>query len=689
MLRYESLAGVGPGSSPIATRSVTGSEPGVGTPALSMSALGFGSGLGMGINFNTALGMGGSQLNAAQILDGLGVAGLVAQDGEEERQRRVSAIVEALGGRWGRVGRESVERCARRLGLECLWEGDEREGWSTLSIAGNDLLVDVEWEEQRVRGVVLSFPGAREGTERSAGVGAEVLRRDLVGEDKKGRIGYVSLEAFSGNLGRLAGMDVLGREGVSCFEAVEGLKAALERLWQWECGRVSEEKQENGNKDKEAIESEVMCARSGRPTMHGNEKIGLRLEYWKDRRLIPIRKRKADEMDVEDPSQKVDTPASEDVSNVRSLLIGCEVCPASLYPSIRISDLWVSESVGKKVTLEENLFTTDPSPIDWQEPPPTFKPNPESDQEAMTLDSQLTLPDKLPNIRFVAYLNPPVTLPLQKAMEIHTMIGSPLTQESIQFTPYLDLLIPEKAAQNEDVMLRNTVSRFDRTVKAWDANGVATEYRHRYSVLTSQQDWARTITEIPFSHPRQLVMILPLLRQWAFLGRMLRRSFSVDEVVLEGKTKSPHPRSGTTTRSPRKPNIPRKVDRTRRPLTPPSDTDSDSDSELPSTDIDPTPARLIDISLSLAAPVNPSLTVDIPHPDRGSRTVTFHIGPNAGVVAEESESLESSTLVGDEGVGEGGDGDGSQEGRRKGLERLGRVLAVGEDMGVLVEWVLR
>lgn len=691
MLRYESLAGAGVGSSPMATRSVTGSEPGVGTPALSMSALTFGSGLGMGINFSPA-GLGGSQLNAAQILDGLGVSGLVPQDGEEERQRRIHAIVHALGGRWGRVGRESVERCARRLGLECLWEPDEKEARSTLSIAGNDLLVDVEWEEERVRGVVLSFPGAREEAERSAAVGAEVLRRDLVGPDQMGNMGYVGLGAFSENLGRLAGMDVLGREGVSCFEAVEGLKTALERLWVWESGRVREEKQENADKDKEAIENEVMYSRSGRPTMHGNGKIGLRLEYWRDRRLVPTRKRKADEMDIEDRSQPADSSSGEDVPTIHSLLIGCEACPASLYPSIRISDAWVSETVEKNVTLEENLFATDPSPIDWQDPPPTFKATPDSGQDAMILDSQIPSPDRLPNIRFVAHLDPPVTVPLQKAMEISTMLGSPLTQESIQFTPYLGLLVPEKAGRGvEEVLLRNYAERFERTVRAWDGDGVVTECKHRYSVLTSPQDWARTITEIPFSHPRQLVMILPLLRQWAFLGRLLRRTLGLDEAASAPAPAPPtsaKPNNNrAATRNARKRAAPRKVDRTRRPLTPPSDTDSDADS-APSNRTHASPIRPLDLSLSLAAPVNPALTIEIPHATRGSRTVTFHIGPNAGIAVEENETPGSSTVMGD-GGGEGNLDDGGEGRRRKELERLGRVLAVGEDLGVVAEWALR
>lgn len=73
--------------------------------------------------------------------------GQSVKDQEEERKMRLETIVRLLGQRWGYVSREGVERCARRVGLECLWE-DEISGAEgrTLSIAGNSVLV--EWSRR-------------------------------------------------------------------------------------------------------------------------------------------------------------------------------------------------------------------------------------------------------------------------------------------------------------------------------------------------------------------------------------------------------------------------------------------------------------------------------------------------------------------------------------------------------------
>jgi hypothetical protein len=639
----------GLGSSPMtAGRSVTGtgSEVGVGTPAFSMMGLG----LGMGTDMK-ALGLGSSHLHTN------GLVG--SQDGEEERQRRLAVMVDLLGKRWGKAGREGVERCATRLGLQCLWDGDEKQGKSILSIAGNGLLVDVEWADERVERVVLSFPGAGEGAEQSAHVGAEVLKMDLLGDGT----GYVDLKAFAGSLGRLAGMDVLGREGVSCFEAVEGLKVSLEKVFDWECGKVREEKGQEV--DDATVRREVMCNRSGQPTMHGGGKIGLRFDYWMDRRLITSRKRKAEEMELDTPPNEAE---DENTSSLHSLFIDCEACPASVYPPIRISDSWVSDTVEKKISLHDSLFTTDTSPadpIDWQDPPPTFRPNTDtSNPDAMTIDSTIQIQ---PNIRFVAYVSPPVIIPLQKAIDLYSLVGVPLTEDSVQFTTYMDLLLPTPSHPSEP-LLHNRSYTFTRHIRTFPSSSEeCREYKHHYSLLTSQQDYARTITEIPFSHPRQLVMILPLLRQYSFLATILRRTLGLDSSppiapVLKAPELQLKRRLAPTAR--------RKVDRTRRPLTPPSDTDSDDDDEW---DAKPTvPIRKIDVSLSLSQQDIPALSVVVPaSKGQGEKRLTFYVGPGGQVIAEDE----------DEGQGEGGDG-------KSVVERAGRCLGVGEDLGVLVEWLM-
>ncbi|MCJ1404724.1 hypothetical protein MMC11_007950 [Xylographa trunciseda] len=648
------------GSSPAtgADMRVSASELGMvmGTPTLGMSGLG----VGMGISLSS-MGLGAQQLAAGGILD------TGQQDGEDEAQRRVGAIVELMGRRWGRVGREGVERCARRLGLECLWEDDEVEGRSTLSIAGNGLLVDVEWVGNGVRSVVLSFPGAGEGAERSASVGAEVLRRGLVVEGT----GYVGLEAFADNLGTLAGMDVLGREGVSCFEAVEGVRASLARIWEWEVSKVQSEM--GGNP--EAVQREVLCKRSGRPRMHGEGKIGLRLEYWLSRRLVLPRARHADDMNID----SLPPPSTHRPTGLHALLIDCEAHPAALYPSIRVSDTWVSPSVSRALSPSlSTLFAAPAVPIDWLDPAPTYLP-------------ATTQP---PSVRFRALLSPPLTLPLQKAMELYNIVGAPLTQDAIHMTTYTQLLFPAHGVPaSAEPLLQNAALRFERGVRRWGGSGEVQSSRHRYVLLTGGQDWARTVSEIPFSHPQQLVMVLPLLRQWAFVGAVLRRLVGEDEA--EGSTGRKGQKTGNgPVRSWRDANGGRSVNGTHtqngtlEPGTSPSNTASDTDSDTDSdAEAEPAPnrpaarpphdvpLRLVDISLSLAVPATPSITLVVPD-GKGGRAVTFHVGANAEIEVEEEEEEEDE---------EGGGGMARE--RRK--QDWGRVLGVSEDLGVVVEWALR
>ncbi|MCJ1475192.1 hypothetical protein MMC13_003852 [Lambiella insularis] len=692
--KFENLLGSSPmnGVDMKSAKSVTGSEVGMGTPALSTNGLA----LGMGLSLSSmGLGVGTPHLNATSMLEGLEVSELIQRDGEEETRRRVSTITSAVETRWGRVGREAVERSARRLGLECMWEHNADK--SLLSIAGNGLLVDVEWQMDAVRGVVLNFPEAGEGEGRSAGVAAEVLKRDLVGNEN-GR--YVGMGKFAQNLSRLARMDVLGRGGVSCFEAIEGLRVCLERLWLWEVGKMRGERLAE---DEIVVYREVLCKKSGRPVMHGNGKIGLRMEYWRDRRLILPRKKNADKMTVDDTFHKVHDMNADDDSNIYSLIIDCEGSSAALYPSIRISDSWVSEAVEKASILDdESLLVGDLSSIDWQEPAPTFRPDPgsEAEAEAMMLDSHIASSSKLPDIRFVAHVDPPITVPLQKAMEIYNIVGSPLTQESIQMTTYTGLLFPEKSDFLPGTVLQNNTLHFDRTIRSWDENGAPATYRHQYTLLTNQQDWARTISEIPFSHPRQLVMILPMLRQWGFLGSTLRRTLGFDDTASVEKptsaTGKQEAKTGSTQKSDRLNGIKerKRTNKLQRPATPPSDTDSDDDSQPDPALKAPNCTRLLDLFLSLTTPATASLNLVIPLSAQRERTVTFHIGPNAEIHVEGNdeadvdgptrEATKDSMSIDDGDVEEGGTGK-----CRKRSEDLASVLSVAEDLSVLVEWVLR
>lgn len=492
---------------------------GVNSPAatgvLGLGAFGVGTGM-------TPLGAG---VEGPGSVDGATAVnlGLNARDQDKERRNRIEEIVQMMAGRRGRVSQEGVERCARRAGLEWMWE--EEGGKRTVSIAGSGVLVDVEFKGQEVGAVVLSFPAGGEGVGKLAGRGADVLRRDLKGDGN----GYVMLDAFVGNLERLAKMDRLGGGGLSCFEAVEGVHRCLQRIYEWEMVKLREGKGFTSG-DEEKCQREVMCKSSGRPIMHVAGRVGLVLQYWQERRLVPGRKRKAEEMTRDGFEDNTD-------SKIYSAVIECEASPSDLYPSVRVSDSWVSAQIEMPPRLDHDPFSLTPaSSIDWQEPPPTLL-SPDPLPGAMALDPDSLLPRKAPNVRFVAHLEPPVIVPLQTAIEIYESVGAPIAHEQIQPTTYEALLFadvdqtsrpppqpqqqqPGQAPKNRTVL---------GTATSYHPSGPPSRHRHQYTLFT-QQAFARTIDHIPFSHPRQLIEALPLLRQWALIGNILRRSFATVSV---------------------------------------------------------------------------------------------------------------------------------------------------------------
>ncbi|KAL8651039.1 MAG: hypothetical protein Q9226_004889, partial [Calogaya cf. arnoldii] len=340
-----------------------------------------------------------SQLGAG---DGVGTSmngSLVRQqvrDQEEEKRLRLENIVRLLGERWGYVSREGVERCARRVGLECLWE-DELPGMDgrTLSIAGNSVLVDVTFvgKGDDVGSVTLAFPGREDGGWcTSAKEGAEVLQKDLKGEDADAS-DYVGLEPFVENLQRLGNLDRLGVGDINCFDAVDGIGKAFRKIWDME---TTKRKDGKGGGIQESVEIDVMCKGSGMSTMHDGGRLGLALQYWADRRYLTSRKRKADEMELDDVGERtaVKKPSTW------SATIECQASSVDMYPSIRVFSNWVGEVPGKTAADQEDPFASsdnETSNINWQDPPLSFVNIESPGSGAMDLGPDTILQQKPPD----------------------------------------------------------------------------------------------------------------------------------------------------------------------------------------------------------------------------------------------------------------------------------------------------
>ena len=615
----------------------------------------FANGAGLGLGF-TPRGTGFTPVAMQMTGSSGGINSiLAAQDQEEERKRRIEAIAAMVAGRWGFVSQEGVERCAKRLGLDALWEDGMGEGKRMLTIAGTAMLLEVEFEAEEVMGCVLNFPGSGENVGQRAVGGAEVLRRDLKGE------GYVRLEKFVENMEILGRMDRLGGEKISCFDATDGIYSSLERLWSWE---IKREKQQG----KEVVEERIMCRSSGRPRIHTRGRVGVALQYWMERRLVFGEEKKADEMDIDDNEfEEVDVE-----TDIWSAIIECEASSAELYPSIRVSDAWVSEAVERPAPAGHNDIPGNDSSIDWRDPPLTFLPRVEQGQGAVTIpeSSHLHQP-ATPDVRLFAKFEPPVIVPLQTALQIHNSVGSPISQELILSTTYESLLFAGNAVQpapNEPRTVEKTVTNYD------SATDTSTPHVHKYSLLSQQQEWARAITHIPFSHPKQIIAILPILRQWALTGSILRRAFCSD------KDSTPTKENGHTVSQdqPSKPTTFQTLD---------EELAAFMSLPLPNAPKPPSD-RVREVNITFKATPVPQFQVHFPNPRYGGKMagLSFMIGLN-GVIGGVDVDDGSPGWV----AGGAGDAEADEKGqeRVRMREKVKKVLEVGESVGIAVEWLMR
>ncbi len=592
---------------------------------------------GMGLGDLGIVGAGPNGVNSLAAGLGIGMGGV--RDQEEERRSKTEAIVSVLGTRWGRVCPEGVERAAKRVGLECLWEEGRGGAKRTLSIAGNDVLVDVEFAGAEVQGVTLELAASGQEVGKRALEGAEVLKRDLKGEDE----GYVFLDAFVGNLEKLARMDKLAEGGISCFDAVEGVRAALERVFEWELGK----RQEMGSDvNGLMLERQVLRQGSGRPKIHTRGRVGLAVQYWIDRSLLPPEGREPGAMEID-----TDGADPEEGLTVYAAVLECEASASSLYPPVRVSNSWVSDSVGEATAQDQSRVDVQHSSIDWQEPSPTLLKS--ASDGSMNLDDQDPLLQvRTPNVRFVARLEPPVVVPLQIAIDIHQSVGAPLLQESLQSTTYESLLFADTAAPPNPQEQRTTT----KTVTSFDSSGNSIEHRHKYTLFPTQSDYGRVLDSLPFSHPRQIIEILPILRRWVLIGSLLRRAFVPDAV----------------------PESLKKVD---------DDAAFEMDVQL-----DESMTVEEELAALLASPSSPSTEDDVDRAEGSALPVditltTSSSTPGIGVVWPQGEMLKTVNI----GIGLNGTIEvyGDLAGKGSEREKTKRILEIAEDVGVLVMWMMK
>ena len=575
---------------------------------------------------------------------------------EEEKRKKLQQVIDILKIHQGRVSEEGIERLARRLGLSCLWEDQMGSSGSirTLVLAGTGLSLEFDLANNAVGKVSLSFHESPEIVTRHADSAAEILFNDL-------RLGPVEspltkmLDKFAINLERLAALDKLSvMPALNCHEAIAGIYESLRRLHEWEVSRLKDDDDMKG-KSEEYITRTAMCMKSGQPVMNARQNVGLSLDYWQGRHTRPKRL-KGGAAKVEDDGKP----------KTWSLLVECAPSTALVYPSVRVTDKWISTDIRKANPTEDDLMLETGGPVlDWQDPEDVLLTSSETKGEGAMegIEQELNISNsKLPDVMFVAKFNPSLLVPYEIANQIHSSTGSTMEQGPVAT---LDgYLFPPKPDDKAEADASYRRIRRQRSVLAAEEEGRKVQKIHKNVLTFEKLEYGHLMNELPFSHPRQLVALLPILRQYACLASLLDKSFGVH---TEGVT-----------------NESREVEEQH---TIRDEFDAFMSDAL-SEDACPPRFDKLPVDVSLHTQPHPVIRLTFPFRTR-TADICFDVGVNASVNVVFENVLDDDEMEypGPANGGRNGDGLGKGKGKKLTKADLGKILDVSGDLGIFVEFV--
>ncbi|KAM0251693.1 hypothetical protein ACHAQJ_008063 [Trichoderma viride] len=467
-----------------------------------------------------ALGIGGSFDIGLDNVGGLDTLG-VAYATEDDKLKRLDNILKLLNQKKGFVSEAGLERLAQRLGLELLSEehtAPDGRKKKTLAIAGSAIAVDIVLDNNIVQNVSLTYHGSAPSVSKHMEAASQILLTDLKLAPNQSPL-TKTLDKFASNFGHIANLDKLSViPGLDCYEALAGIFTSLERLYQWDVSNLRKEPEMEGKPD-QYLSLAALCTRHGYPVMHTRDKVGLALQYWKELRFVP-------------PSDDKMATFSESEEKVWSLLLACAPIESLDLPPVRVSEDWISNDVVKQVQQEQDqaLHPTDFPILDWQEPDNISLPS--SDENKNTSMGVLGLDlSTIPQVTFTVTFDPPVILPHGDYARLYSYAGAepPISNPSGDFVQrppptFDDLFFPMSAGSKQDPSESRTVTRL-RDVRVFDQQGKSFIRSHHNTLFVYKPIYSKEVTDMSFSHPRQLIDMLPLLRQFAFLSILLNNSF--------------------------------------------------------------------------------------------------------------------------------------------------------------------
>jgi hypothetical protein len=548
----------------------------------------------------------------------------------------------------GRVSEEGTERLARRVGLECLWEEGMGTGGKarTLILAGNSFSLDINFINNLADTVSLSFLDAPDIVTSHAKDAENILVDNLKVGPEESPLTKM-LDKFAVNIERLAALDKLSVvPALNCHAAIAGIYESLKRLHEWEIARLKEEEGMAG-KSEEYIEKTALCTKSGKPAMNAGDNVGLSLLYWQ-------------EGQSKKPDGKKTTKAKR--PKTWSLVIEVAQCPAMEYPPVRVSDKWISPEIKKpNPTADDLLLATSGPVLDWQDPENVLLAPNEADksENAMEgIEQNLNAPgSKLPDVRFVARLDPPLVVPYGVAVQIYNSTAAHLDQFPI--STFDSLLFPQPSNEKgEPDGVHRRLPR-QQEVPVFGESGEMEKKLHNNTLTVPKLEYGRALTEVPFSHPRELVDMLPILRQYARLSTLLEKGFGAGTTAKKEDEEQDYDEGeeeeGETIR----------------------DEFDAFMADASSTTTKPLEYQILPVDVSLYTQPIPGIRLTFPF-ERRMADIWINIGSNGALSVLKQNILDF----------EGGE---ENKGKSRSItaEDLGKMLEISEDIGIFAEYVRR
>lgn len=449
-------------------------------------------------------------------LDGLGLhanpAGQAAENAprntEMERMRRLQEVASLLKMRvTGRgVTRDGVVRVAQLSGFTTYWDED------LLTVAGNCVDLEIMFDREQkdtVKDVVLKISAS--GSDERQEEASKILKRDLAQRpDGTSQDPWNMLNGFAENIGRLRQLDTLS-DGVNCFEAVDGLYEAFRQVWEEEKKRLTWRSELH-----HVCESSV-----GRAQMNKRRKLGVAVQYWVPRHELAAEESRGNSSEV--PISDI-TKDAEDFIESQDKCWTAEISCEAGFPSLRVSREWLASDI---LALDESEETQGNETKALR---PAWKAHDLSggatsgskdDNDLMKIDGGNTGLLAATNAHFTFTLEPQLFLPL-------SVVDSLVAQGLMLTTDR------SKVMQYKQVLDTKGSPRWLNLVNTYDIDGAKKSYRHSYELLASDLE-CYPVSTVGFAHPSQLSDLIPMLRQyaclWSILRKLVANPVAVDETI--------------------------------------------------------------------------------------------------------------------------------------------------------------